>query len=37
MAWCVRLVGQHEEEWIRDLQDALVKVREVRAEGPQPA
>src|SRR3982751_4998201 len=37
LAWCVRLVGQHEEEWIRDLQDALVKVREVRAEGPQPA
>ena len=37
LAWCVRLVGQHEGEWIRDLQDALVKVREVRAEGPQPA
>jgi len=36
LAWCVRLVGQHEEEWISDLQDALQKVREVRAEGPQP-
>jgi hypothetical protein len=34
LAWCVRLVGQHEEEWIRDLQGALERVREVRAEGP---
>src|SRR3954470_10950176 len=35
LAWCVRLVGQHEGEWLQELQDALVKVREVRAEGPQ--
>src|SRR5438874_976444 len=34
LAWCVRLVGQHEGEWLQELQDALVKVREVRAEGP---
>src|SRR5438105_11045760 len=36
LAWCVRLVGQHEESWIGELQEALVRVREVRAEGPQP-
>src|SRR4051794_31438206 len=34
LAWCVRLVGEHEEEWIKALQDALAHVREVRAEGP---
>ena len=34
LAWCVRLVGEHEEEWISSLQDALDKVRQVRAEGP---
>ena len=37
LAWCVRLVGQHEGDWLQELQDALVKVRQVRAEGPQPA
>ena len=36
LAWCVRLVGQHEEPWINELRDALVRVKEVRAEGPQP-
>jgi len=36
LAWCVRLVGQHEEGWINELRDALVRVKEVRAEGPQP-
>jgi hypothetical protein len=34
LAWCVRLVGKHQGDWIKDLQDALVKVQEVRAEGP---
>ena len=34
LAWCVRLVGQHEGEWLQELQDALTKVRQVRAEGP---
>ena len=37
LAWCVRLVGQHEGDWLQELQDALVKVRQVRAEGPLPA
>jgi hypothetical protein len=34
LAWCVRLVGRNQEAWINDLRDALVKVEEVRAEGP---
>src|SRR5262245_52381770 len=34
LAWCVRLVGQHEDEWIGKLRDALVAVKQVRAEGP---
>jgi hypothetical protein len=34
LAWCVRLVGRHQGEWIRELQDALVAVRRVRAQGP---
>jgi hypothetical protein len=35
LAWCVRLVRDHEGEWIQQLQDALVAVREARAAGPQ--
>ncbi|HUV11684.1 MAG TPA: hypothetical protein VMX12_11975 [Acidimicrobiia bacterium] len=34
LAWCVRLVKQHEGEWIDKLRDALVDVERVRAEGP---
>ncbi len=34
LAWCVRLVGRHEGDWIRQLQDALVGVREAREQGP---
>ena len=36
LAWCVRLVGQHQADWIADLQDALTSVQKVRAEGPTP-
>jgi hypothetical protein len=36
LAWCVRLVGMHEADWIRALQSALVAVRQVRARGPNP-
>jgi hypothetical protein len=35
LAWCVRLVGKHQGDWIKDLQDALVKVQQVRDEGPE--
>ncbi len=34
LAWCVRLVGQHQDEWIAKLREALVEVSKVRAEGP---
>lgn len=34
LAWCVRLVGQNQEQWIKDLREALVKVEEVRSGGP---
>jgi hypothetical protein len=36
LAWCVRLVGTHEADWIRELQAALVAVKKVRARGPDP-
>src|SRR5690349_2724814 len=37
LAWCVRLVRDHEGEWIDQLRDALVAVHEARAAGPKPS
>jgi hypothetical protein len=34
LAWCVRLVAQHEGEWISELRDAMSAVEEVRNKGP---
>lgn len=34
LAWCVRLVGEHQDAWLADLRAALQKVEQVRAEGP---
>lgn len=34
LAWCVRLVGQHQDSWLGDLRAALLKVEQVRGEGP---
>jgi hypothetical protein len=34
LAWCVRLVGQHQDAWLADLRTALQKVEQVRGEGP---
>ena len=34
LAWCVKLVGMHQADWIKGLRDALVKVDEVRNRGP---
>ena len=34
LAWCVRLVGEHEDSWLCALRDALRQVEQVRAEGP---
>jgi hypothetical protein len=34
LAWCVRLVGQHTEDWLSDLRSAMTKVDELRRQGP---
>jgi hypothetical protein len=34
LAWCVRLVASKQDEWLRDLRDALTAVEKVRGEGP---
>jgi hypothetical protein len=35
LAWCVRLVAQHQSDWIEQLRQALVAVEEARKAGPQ--
>ena len=37
LAWCVRLVGDHQGDWIQQLRDALVGVVAARADGPTPS
>jgi hypothetical protein len=34
LAWCVRLVGRHQQEWLDDLDSAMTAVRRVREAGP---
>lgn len=34
LAWCVRLVAEHQDEWLSGLRDALAHVEEVRRQGP---
>ena len=34
LAWCVRLVSQHQSDWISSLREALTNVEKVRGEGP---
>ena len=34
LAWCVRLVGQHEEDWLAELRTAMNQVADVRSKGP---
>ncbi len=34
LAWCVRLVAERQEDWLKDLRDALGSVEKVREEGP---
>ena len=36
LAWSVRLVGQHADEWLGQLRDALQHVEQVRSQGPGP-
>jgi hypothetical protein len=35
LAWCVRLVGRHQGDWIEQLREAITHVEKVRAEGPE--
>lgn len=34
LAWCVRLVGEHEQDWLAELDDAMGALRQARAKGP---
>lgn len=34
LAWCVRLVAERQDEWLKDLREALTRVEKVRSEGP---
>jgi hypothetical protein len=35
LGWAVRLVGQHSEDWLRELREATEHVRQVREQGPE--
>jgi len=35
LAWAVRLVGQHADDWLSELRTAMSAVEEVRARGPE--
>jgi hypothetical protein len=37
LAWSVRLVGRHAEEWLGELRSAMEQVERVRAQGPDQA
>jgi hypothetical protein len=37
LAWCVRLVGKHQSAWLEDLREAMTRVEQVRADGPDAA
>jgi hypothetical protein len=34
LAWCVRLVGEHAEQWLGQLREAMGAVDELRRQGP---
>jgi hypothetical protein len=34
LAWCVRLVGEHSEDWLAELRSAMEQVQQVRERGP---
>ncbi|MET9731105.1 hypothetical protein ABZZ79_10700 [Streptomyces sp. NPDC006458] len=34
LAWCVRLVRRHTDDWLTELRDSLEHVQEVRGRGP---
>jgi len=34
LAWCVKLVARHQEDWLAELREALEGVEQVRVGGP---
>ena len=34
LAWCVRLVAEKQDEWLKELREALTHVEKVRGQGP---
>ena len=36
LAWCVRLVAERQDDWLKDLREALTSVERVRGTGPTP-
>jgi hypothetical protein len=34
LAWCVKLVGEHTEDWLGKLREAMADVSRVREAGP---
>jgi hypothetical protein len=34
LAWAVKLVGQHADEWLSELREAMARVDELRTKGP---
>jgi hypothetical protein len=34
LSWCVKLVGEHTDEWLSGLRQAMAEVDKLRAEGP---
>jgi hypothetical protein len=34
LSWCVKLVGEHTDEWLAGLRQAMAEVDKLRAEGP---
>jgi len=35
LAWCVKLVGEHTDEWLGKLREAMAQVDDLRANGPE--
>ncbi|MBO9520889.1 MAG: hypothetical protein J7518_05070 [Nocardioidaceae bacterium] len=35
LSWCVKLVGEHAEDWLEQLREAMTSVQRLRTEGPQ--
>lgn len=37
LAWCVKLVGRHTDDWLTELRDAMTRVEDLRRRGPDAA